>query len=115
MDRQRTDSPGAPGNAAPARAALAKAHLEVVFEGVGVGSAHAQGQLQQRLQAGGRDVVHRLLQLLLCEVHEVHEEVALVHEEVALDGPAGGGEPRLTQCSPRWVPGHEGLGGAGRT
>lgn len=32
----------------------------------------------------GACVDHRLLQLFLCEVHEVHEEVALAHEEVAL-------------------------------
>lgn len=66
------------------------AHLEVVLEGVRVGGAHAQGQLQQRLQACGRDVVHRLLQLLLRQVHEVHKEVSLVHQEVALDGPGRG-------------------------
>lgn len=101
--------------APPRGAVLTKAHLKVIFEGVGVGGAHAQGQLQQRLQAGGRDVVHWLLQLFLCEVHEVHEEVTLVHEEVALDGPAGRGEPRLASCSPWWVPDHKALGGAGRT
>ncbi|KAG7231802.1 hypothetical protein INR49_008952 [Caranx melampygus] len=45
--------------------------------GVGVGRAHPQSQLQQSFQSGRDDVVHRLLQLLLRQVHEVHEEIAL--------------------------------------
>lgn len=66
------------------------AHLEVVFEGVSVGSAHSQGQLQQGLQACEYDVLHWLPELLLSQVHEMHEEVPLVHQEVALDGPVSG-------------------------
>lgn len=55
------------------------AHLEVVFERVCVGGAHPQRQLQQSFQSGGNDVVYGLLQLFFCQVHEMHEEVTLVH------------------------------------
>ena len=67
-------------------------NADVVLVGVRVGAGGAQGQLQQRLQPRGLHAVDVLQQLRLAEVQELHDEVALVEQEVVLHGPEIGGE-----------------------
>lgn len=61
-------------------------YFKVIFEGVRVGCVYAQGQFQQRFQAGGCDVIYWFFQFFFSEVYEVYEEVFLVYQEVAFDG-----------------------------
>ena len=59
---------------------------DVVLVGVRVCAGGAEGELEERLEPGRLDAVDVLQQLRLAEVEELHDEVALVQQEVVLHG-----------------------------